>query len=106
MTEDSIDDANDANEFDYGEKQPDGQYENYPTTEEGEPVQPVRRKYVHDDDENGCGTVTRMSTSIARSVARDPEYYGKTFCADCGEHVPVSEVSWAVDGESWRIDIE
>lgn len=87
-------------DFDYGEKKDDGQYENYPTIDEGEFEQEVRRKYVHKE----CGTTTVMSTAIAESVARDPSYYVKTFCAGCNEHVPVEEVTWKIDGKPWRIN--
>jgi len=89
-------------DFDYGEKLDDGQYENHPTTDEGEFVQPVRRAYVHDE----CANVTRVNTEIAESIARDPHQYNKTFCASCGDYVPVSTVSWKRDGASWEIEDE
>ncbi len=88
--------------FDYGEKKDDGQYENHPTIDDGEFVQPVRRSYVHDD----CGGVTTMGDSIAKSVARDPNYYSKTFCAECGDYVDTDTVSWERDGASWVIEDE
>jgi len=84
-------------DFDYGDRLEDGQFENHPTTDEGEFVQPVRRKYDHED----CGETTTMRRDIAESVARDPHQYSKTFCVNCGEYVPVSEVSWTEDGKDW-----
>jgi hypothetical protein len=39
----------------------------------------------------GCGTTTTMSRSIAETYARDPHYYGSTFCCACGTHLPVGE---------------
>jgi hypothetical protein len=39
-------------------------------------VRPVRRSYKH----LTCGTVT---------YARDPQFYGGTFCAGCRNHYPV-----------------
>lgn len=87
-------------DFDYGEKGEDGQYENYPTIDEGEFEQPVRRTYRHEE----CDTTTSMREDIAESVARDPEYYSKTFCHGCGKHVPVDEVHWEEDGADWVID--
>lgn len=87
-------------DFDYGDRLEDGQFENYPTTDSGEFSQPVRKSYVHEE----CGKTTGMSRDIAESVARDPHQYGKTFCAECGEHVPVSEVHWKEDGEPWVIE--
>lgn len=85
-------------DFDYGEKKADGQYENYPTIDEGEFEQEPRDTYVHID---GCGATTKMADDLAESVARDPTYYTKTFCVGCGEHVPVEEVEWKDDGQPW-----
>lgn len=82
--------------FDYGERKEDGQFENHPTIDEGEFVQPVRRSYTHEK----CGTTTRMGKDIAESIARDPEYYSKTFCAACGDYFPVEQFQWP-DGSSW-----
>lgn len=86
--------------FDYGEKREDGQYENYPTIDEGEFEQEPRATYVHVD---GCGQSTTMTGDLPESVARDPTYYTKTFCTGCGEHVLVEEVEWE-DGEDWVVD--
>jgi hypothetical protein len=83
--------------FDYGEEKEDGQYENYPTIDSGEFEQPVRDTYIHGE----CGTATTMRGDLPESVARDPEYYTKTFCAGCNKHVPVSEVRWESDGKGW-----
>lgn len=86
-------------DFDYGEKKPDGQYENYPTVDKGEFEQEPRDTYIHEK----CGTETTMTGSLPESVARSPESYTVTFCAGCGEHVPVSEVTWE-DGEEWVVN--
>lgn len=53
-------------------------------------VRPVRRSYVH----THCGTVTTMAQSIAETYARDPSFYGGTFCCGCGKHYSVSEFRW------------
>ena len=53
-------------------------------------VRPVRRRYQH----LACGTVTTMGPAIAETYARDPAYYGETFCAGCRSHYRVG-----VDGE-------
>lgn len=53
-------------------------------------VRPVRTAYVHDK----CGTQTTMSIAIAETYARDPKYYGSTFCCSCGAHFPVGEFKW------------
>jgi len=71
-------------------------------------VRPVRRAYVHwymaDGSPvprepwvsriEGCGTQTRMAQDIAETYARDPKFYGSTYCVRCGQHLPVSEFIW------------
>lgn len=47
----------------------------------------------------GCGTVTHMNQAIAETYARQPSYYGGTFCAGCREHLPVGEFVWEGTGE-------
>lgn len=53
-------------------------------------VRPVRRSYVH----GVCGTKTTMSREIAETYARDPKFYGLTFCCYCRQHLPVAEFRW------------
>lgn len=53
-------------------------------------VRPVRRAYLH----LKCGAVTKMGQALAETYARDPKFYGGTFCSNCGGHFPVGE-----DGE-------
>ena len=50
-------------------------------------VRPVRRSYIH----LKCGTLTTMGQAIAETYARDPKYYGATFCCHCGGHFPVGQ---------------
>lgn len=50
-------------------------------------VRPVRNAYVH----LVCGSVTTMGTALAETYARDPEFYGATFCVRCGGHFAVGE---------------
>lgn len=50
-------------------------------------VRPVRRSYIH----QSCGTVTTMAQSIAETYARDPGFYGATYCVACKMHRPVGE---------------
>lgn len=45
-------------------------------------VRPVRRTYKH----LACGTVTTMGLALAETYARDPKFYGGTFCFACGKH--------------------
>lgn len=42
----------------------------------------------------GCGTVTTMGTALAETYARDPKFYGATYCVGCGKHLPVDEFVW------------
>lgn len=48
-----------------------------------------------------CNTTTRMGTAIAETYARDPKFYGATYCCGCGAHFPVDEFVW--DGTSERV---
>jgi hypothetical protein len=51
----------------------------------------------------GCGTVTTMARAIAETYAREPAFYGATFCCGCQRHLPVGaqgEFTWMTeDGE-------
>jgi hypothetical protein len=38
-----------------------------------------------------------FENAIAETFARDPKFYGATFCATCREHFAVCEFSW-LDG--------
>lgn len=42
----------------------------------------------------GCGTLTTMSAALAETYAREPKFYGATFCCGCGKHLPVEEFFW------------
>lgn len=57
-------------------------------------VQPVRDSYRHAT----CGSVTTMGRKIAETYARNPWFYGGTFCVTCSMHRPLSEFRW-LDGE-------
>lgn len=48
-------------------------------------VRPVRDKYRHEV----CGTVTTMGRVLAETYAREPGYYGATFCVQCKGHFRV-----------------
>lgn len=51
---------------------------------------------------NGCGTRTFMSQTIAETYAREPKFYGSTFCTGCRTHLPVDEFLWD-DGSGERV---
>lgn len=91
------------------------QNEVYLVSNEGEFVRPVRTKYIHvgpggyeiDPNDprkhgrtgNGCGVLTVMGRAIAETYARDPKFYGATYCVGCGMHLPVDEFVWADTNE-------
>ncbi len=52
-------------------------------------IRPVRMAYIHE-----CGVETLMSIPIAETYARDPKFYGSTFCCGCNDHYPVPEFKW------------
>jgi hypothetical protein len=68
---------------------PDGMQEKYLVLSEEERakgyVRPLRTSYVHE----ACGAITHMGLAIAETYARDPHFYGGTFCARCRNHFPV-----------------
>jgi hypothetical protein len=72
-------------------------------------VRPVRNAYVHwymldgSDVPNvitttkgmgGCGALTTMSGDIAETYARNPKFYGATYCVGCKAHYPVDQFHW------------
>lgn len=59
-------------------------------------VRPVRRSYIHAT----CGVETRMGLALCETYARDPKFYGATFCVGCRMHLPVAEFRWVEDGEA------
>ena len=48
-------------------------------------VRPLRLSYLH----TTCGTTTSMSLAIAETYARQPSFYGATYCVRCSRHLPV-----------------
>ena len=63
-------------------------------------VRPVRCSYIHET----CGSVTKMGREIAETYARDPNFYGATYCVKCMKHRPVGpdgEFIW--DGTTEKV---
>lgn len=60
-------------------------------------VRPLRRSYLH----LTCGGVTTMGLAIAETYARNPGFYGGTFCATCGNHFTLDQFVW--DGTDVRV---
>lgn len=54
-------------------------------------VRPYRDAYVHALELGGCGAVTTMGRALSETYARDPHFYGATFCVRCSKHRPVGE---------------
>ena len=50
-------------------------------------IRPVRQMYYH----LTCGQTTSMSPTIAETYARNPHFYGATYCCYCQKHLPVGE---------------
>lgn len=59
-------------------------------------ARPLRRSYTH----SKCGASTRMALPLCETYARDPSFYGRTFCVGCKDHLPVSEFTWDEDGKT------
>lgn len=56
-------------------------------------VRPYRTTYVH----KGCQTSTTMGVALSETYARDPKFYGATYCVFCEMHRPLHEFEW-LDG--------
>jgi hypothetical protein len=59
-------------------------------------IKPLRYSYKH----LTCGTITTMDYTIAATYARNPWFYGATYCVNCQKHRPLIEFTWEPDGES------
>lgn len=62
-------------------------------------VRPYRDAYRHASCAVSPAVVTRMGESLSSTYARDPKFYGATFCVACQMHRPVGEFVWDADGE-------
>ena len=74
----------------------DGMQETYLVLSEEERakgfVRPVRQTYQH----LACSSQTTMGLAISETYARDPKFYGGTYCTGCRNHFPVTEFVWVV----------
>lgn len=50
----------------------------------------------------GCGGKTLMAREIAETYARDPKFYGSTWCMNCSTHINVNEFIWD-DGSNQEV---
>jgi len=62
-------------------------FEKYPENESSI----TGRFWTKEQLESGCNGNTTMNISIAETYARNPEFYGATFCSHCKKHFPVGE---------------
>ena len=56
-------------------------------------VRPLRRSYTH----SKCHSSTHMGLALCETYARDPKFYGSTYCTTCRKHLPVAEFTWDED---------
>lgn len=70
---------------------PSGQQRDYLVLSQAEReagfTRPYRCTYIHEV----CGVATTMSVPIAETFARDPKFYGSTFCTRCADHFLIGE---------------
>jgi hypothetical protein len=71
-------------------------YEKFPESEDPAVGQYWSQK---DLDDKGCGISTKMGLALCETYARDPHFYGATYCVGCSKHLPVEEFVWDEDGE-------
>lgn len=60
-------------------------------------VRPLRDAYQHTFNHatnRPCGVVTYMGREIAETYAKNPNFYGSTYCIECRMHRPVEEFVW------------
>ena len=62
-------------------------------------VRPLRRAYQHVGGK-ACGAITNMGLALCETYARDPKFYGGTYCARCRDHFDVDEFTWVEDGKT------
>lgn len=70
-------------------------YEEYPESE----APKVGRYWTLAELNSGCGTVTKMGRALSETYARDPKFYGATYCCGCQKHLRVEEFVWDADGQ-------
>ena len=60
--------------------------------------QPEQAKASETHRWGGCGGETKMGDALCETYARNPKFYGATYCVHCGMHKDVAEFVWSVDG--------
>ncbi len=83
-------------------------WEPFPSARHGDGSAVIGRYWTQEQLDSigkGCGTVTTMGLAIAETYAREPAFYGATFCVHCSMHRPVGkdgEFIWD-DGSGQRV---
>lgn len=82
-------------------KEPYVKYEKYTKNNPFKKISPstVGRYWTQKQLDSGCGSETRMGTALSETYARNPKFYGATFCSNCGAHFPVEEFIWTADDQ-------
>ncbi len=69
-------------------------YEAYPPAPDGQ-LSVVGRFWTQAElDKKPCGMVTTMGLALCETYARQPTFYGSTYCTGCAMHLPVAEFVW------------
>lgn len=79
-------------------------FEPYPADQKGSRVGRYWTRAELDSAGKGCDTITTMGQELAETYARNPHFYGSTYCCRCMKHRPVGadgEFVW--DGTSERV---
>ncbi len=79
-------------------------FEAYPAGAHGSVVGRFWAQEELDRVGKGCGTVTTMGLALAETYAREPGFYGSTYCCGCRMHRPVGahgEFAW--EGTTERV---
>lgn len=71
-------------------------FEPYPESESPK----TGRFWTQKELTSGCGAQTTMARDIAETYARNPAFYGSTYCIRCRMHLPVREFAWVDDGST------
>lgn len=82
---------------DKDDKDPYVKYEKYPEGSNG-----LSRFWTQKDLDSigkGCRTVTTMGRALSETYARNPKFYGATYCCGCSRHLPVEEFVWTADNK-------
>lgn len=94
--------TDDRNDPDLKIVEPSGMQKSYLVLSDAERakgfVRPLHMSYTH----LKCGASTQMGLAIAETYARDPNFYGGTYCIRCCSHFPVGadgEFIWNDNGE-------